>query len=144
MGLAVLLALFCVPIIEMVLFIRIGDLVGFWPTLAAILVTAAVGAAMLRRQGFGTLLRARAMLERGEVPLREMFDGVCLLVAAALLLTPGFLTDAAGFLLMVPGVRTLIAVLISARLRARADMRRGRGGIVIDADYRDDTPVDRR
>ena len=144
MGLAILLALFCMPFIEMALFIRIEDLVGFWPTLAAILVTAAVGAAMLRRQGFGTLLRARAMLERNEVPLREMFDGVCLFVAAALLLTPGFLTDAVGFLLLIPAVRTLIGVLILARLRARADMRRGRGDVVIEGDYRDDTPADRR
>ena len=141
---AILLALFCMPFIEMALFIRIEDLVGFWPTLAAILVTAAVGAAMLRRQGFGTLLRARAMLERNEVPLREMFDGVCLFVAAALLLTPGFLTDAVGFLLLIPAVRTLIGVLILARLRARADMRRGRGDVVIEGDYRDDTPADRR
>ena len=141
---AILLALFCMPFIEMALFIRIEDLVGFWPTLAAILVTAAVGAAMLRRQGFGTLLRARAMLERNEVPLREMFDGVCLFVAAALLLTPGFLTDAVGFLLLIPAVRTLIGVLILARLRVRADMRRGRGDVVIEGDYRDDTPADRR
>lgn len=144
MGLAVLLALVGVPLIEIALFIRIGDLVGLWPTLATILVTAAVGASVLRRQGFGTLLRARAMLARNEVPLREMFDGVCLLVAAALLLTPGFLTDAMGFLLLIPGVRTLIGVSILARLRTRTDRRRGRGGIVIDADYRDDTPVDRR
>ena len=144
MGLAILLALVGVPLIEIALFIRIGDLVGLWPTLATILATAAVGTLMLRRQGFGTLLRARAMLARDEVPLREMFDGVCLLVAAALLLTPGFLTDAAGFLLLIPGVRTRIGVLILARLRTRADMRRGGGGVVIDAEYRDDTPVDRR
>ena len=144
MGLAILLALVGVPLIEIALFIRIGDWVGLWPTLSAVPATAAVGAVMLRRQGFGTLLRARAMLARDEVPLREMFDGVCLLVAAALLLTPGFLTDAVGFLLLIPGVRTRVGVAVLARLRARADMRRGRGGVVIDAEYRDDTPADRR
>ena len=144
MGLAVLLALVGVPLIEIALFIEIGGLLGLWPTLATIVATAVIGGAMLRSQGFGTLLRARAMLARGEVPLREVFDGVCLIVAAALLLTPGFLTDAVGFLLLVPGVRTLIGVSILSRVRLRTEMRRNRDGTVIDAHYRDDTPADRR
>ena len=142
MGLAVLLALVGVPLIEIALFIEIGGLLGLWPTLATIVATAVIGGAMLRSQGFSTLLRARAMLARGEVPLREVFDGVCLIVAAALLLTPGFLTDAVGFLLLVPGVRALIGVSILSRVRLRAERRRD--GTVIDAHYRDDTPADRR
>ena len=142
MGLAVLLALVGVPLIEIALFIEIGGLLGLWPTLATIVATAVIGGAMLRSQGFGTLLRARAMLARGEVPLREVFDGVCLIVAAALLLTPGFLTDAVGFLLLVPGVRALIGVSILSRVRLRTEMRRD--GTVIDGHYRDDTPADRR
>ena len=76
--------------------------------LATILVTAVVGAALVRRQGLATLARAQAEVDAGRPPVRELFDGVCILVAGALLLTPGFMTDALGLALLLPGFRVVL------------------------------------
>lgn len=102
----VILSLFiAVPLIEIAVFIQVGGLIGLWPTIALVLVTAVVGTSLLRAQGLATLSRAQASMQRGEMPLREVFDGACLLVAGVLLLTPGFVTDAMGLLLFLPPVR---------------------------------------
>lgn len=104
-----LVALFIgVPIIEIAIFIRAGDVIGFWPTLAAVVLTAIVGTALLRAQGLAVIERARQSAERGQLPIDEVFAGVCILLGGALLLTPGFMTDAVGFLLLVPGFRRVI------------------------------------
>ena len=89
----ILLAFILVPIAEIAVFIQAGELIGLWPTIAAVILTAIIGTAMLRQQGIATLMRLRATVDRGEMPLREVFDGACLLIAGVLLLTPGFLTD---------------------------------------------------
>lgn len=109
MFLLILLAFIAVPVIEIALFIQVGDRIGLWPTLAVVLLTAVVGTAMLRHQGLEALRRVQQSLAEDRLPVREMFDGLCLLVAGALLLTPGFMTDAIGFLLFVPPVRGLVA-----------------------------------
>lgn len=102
----VILSLFiAVPLVEIAVFIQVGGLIGLWPTVALVLLTAVVGTSLLRAQGLATLGRAQASLARGEMPLREVFDGACLLVAGVLLLTPGFVTDAVGLLLFLPPVR---------------------------------------
>ena len=82
-----LLLLIGVPVIEIALFIEIGGYIGLWPTLAAILVTAVVGAMLVRAQGLATLARAQTELDAGRLPVKQLFDGVCILVAGALLLT---------------------------------------------------------
>ena len=102
----VLLALFVgIPLLEIALFIQIGGFLGLWPTLGIVILTAFVGTALLQIQGFGILRRAEAHLNKGELPIGEVVSGVFLLVAGALLLTPGFFTDAVGFALFVPAVR---------------------------------------
>ena len=83
MGLAIFLALVGVPLIEIAVFIEIGGRIGLGSTLVLIVATALVGAALLRQQGLATLSRARATLDRGELPVQELLDGVCLLVAGA-------------------------------------------------------------
>lgn len=106
----ILLLLFIgVPIAEIALFIEVGDLIGLWPTLATVVVTAIVGTALVRAQGMAALARARASMERDRLPVEEVLTGVCLLVAGALLLTPGFLTDAIGLALLIPPLRLAIA-----------------------------------
>lgn len=116
MGLFLLLFMIAVPIIEIAVFIQVGGWAGLWPTLAAVVITAMIGTALLRHQGFATLARARDNLNAGRFPVTEVFDGLCLLVAGALLLTPGFVTDAVGLLLFVPGLRAALRVFLGQRL----------------------------
>jgi len=158
----ILLAFIGVPLLEIAVFIQVGGAFGLGWTLALVVLTAVLGTALLRAQGMATLNRAKANLERGEVPMREVFDGACLLVGGALLLTPGFVTDTMGFLLLLPPVRAALLAWVSrnGRLQVHAtrmgggagpDMRgmggdmgdpRGGGGTgpVIDVDYEDVGP----
>ena len=104
----IFIALIGVPLIEIAVFIEVGGRIGLWPTLAMIFATAAIGTALLRYQGLSVLADARGAVERGELPVRALLDGVCLVVAGAFLLTPGFVTDAAGALLLITPIRRLL------------------------------------
>jgi len=108
MGFIVLLLFIGVPIIEISVFIQVGDLIGLWPTLIIVILTAIIGTALLRQQGLSTLMRAQAAMNEGRLPAEELFDGMCLLLAGAFLLTPGFVTDTIGFLLFFPPFRAFI------------------------------------
>lgn len=112
----ILAGFIAIPMIEIGLFISIGGAIGLIPTLGIVIATALIGTALLRRQGLSVLARARMELNSGKMPLAEIADGVFLLVAAVLLLTPGFMTDAFGFLLFVPAVRQTIGKSILATL----------------------------
>ncbi len=104
-----LLLLFIVlPAVELALLIEIGRRIGTLETLGLIVVTGAVGAVMARSQGLRVLSRVREEISAGAMPASSLLDGVLILVAAALLVTPGVLTDAFGFLCLVPGFRTLV------------------------------------
>ena len=109
MGAILFIALVTVPIIEIAIFLEVGDFIGFWPTMGVIVLTAFIGATLLRWQGLATLRKAQASLEQNRFPMEEVFDGLCLLVAGVLLLTPGFFTDAVGFFLFVPVFRRFLA-----------------------------------
>lgn len=134
MGFLILLAFIMVPIAEIAVFIKAGDLIGLWPTIAAVVLTAIIGTAMLRQQGLATLVRLRATMDRGELPVRELFDGACLLLAGALLLTPGFLTDAVGFLLLVPPLRALAGAALWHRMQQSGNFSVHVGGMQGGAD----------
>jgi len=95
-----------VPLLDLWTLLRIGSVLHFWPTLALVLGMGALGAFLARRQGLRTFLRIQQELAAGRVPTAEMADGVVLLLAAALLITPGFLTDVAGLLLLIPWFRS--------------------------------------
>ncbi len=112
----ILLLFIGVPIIEIVLFIEVGDWIGLWPTVATILITAFIGTALVRAQGLAVLAQARQDMDTGKPPVKAALTGVCLLVAGALLLTPGFLTDALGFMLLIPPVRMMLGALLVTRL----------------------------
>ena len=107
LGAILLVAFIVVPLAEIAVLIQVGGWIGLMPTLALIILTAVIGTIMLRRQGFAVLTRAQRQLEQGILPVAEVFEGLCLLVAGALLLTPGFITDACGALLLPP-VRALL------------------------------------
>ncbi|KUJ81572.1 biotin--acetyl-CoA-carboxylase ligase [Microbulbifer flavimaris] len=105
---ALLLLFIVVPIFEMWLLITVGREIGALPTIGLVLLTAVVGLALLRRQGLSTVLRAQQKMQVGELPAREMAEGIFLAVGGALLLTPGFFTDALGFACLIPGLRQLV------------------------------------
>jgi UPF0716 protein FxsA len=104
-ALIVLACFILVPLAEIAVLIEVGSWLGLGPTLALIVLTAVAGAWMLRRQGLAVLRRAQQQMQDGAAPVGEVFEGFCLVIAGALLLTPGFLTDAAGALLLLPPVR---------------------------------------
>lgn len=104
-----ILALFIgIPLIEIYLLIQVGGAIGVWSTIGLVVLTAFIGTALLRQQGMATLARAQSELDQQQLPVRELFDGVCLLVGGLLLLTPGFLTDALGFALLIPPLRAIV------------------------------------
>ena len=94
-----------VPLLEIYLLIKVGGVIGAFPTVFLVVFTAILGAWLLRLQGFATLARVRATLAQGGIPALEMLEGAVLLAAGALLLTPGFFTDALGFALLIPALR---------------------------------------
>ncbi|WP_235830306.1 FxsA family protein [Algihabitans albus] len=130
-------AFIAVPLIEIAVFIQVGGLIGLWPTLAVVVITAVVGTWLLRLQGIATLNRARQQINRGAMPTHELFDGLCLVFAGALLLTPGFVTDAVGLALFVPAVRTALR-----GIAARYVKTHGTAGVYVNPDLAAGGPYD--
>ena len=104
------------PIIEMTVLIKVGTAIGALSTIALVLLTAIIGAALLRQQGLATLLRANQRLNSGELPAREVAEGLILAVGGALLLTPGFVTDSFGLLCLLPFTRQWLAAQALKRM----------------------------
>lgn len=110
------LALFIsIPIIEIYLIIKVGSQIGAFNTILLIFATAAIGVALLRKQGLSTIQKVQAQMRQGELPASSMLEGMLLFFAGALLLTPGFFTDCIGFLLMIPPLRRTIALWLLER-----------------------------
>ena len=121
---AVLFALFIVvPFIELYVILQIGREIGALWTIALLVFMSVAGAALVKREGFGVLRRAQKRMEAGQVPGRELVDGVMILFAGALLLTPGFLTDVFGILLLLPPIRATLRVAAIKALRKRVVIR---------------------
>lgn len=113
-----LLLLFIVmPIVEMWLLITVGQEIGALPTIGLVLLTAAVGFALLRQQGFATLFRARQKMDAGELPAVEMVEAIILAVCGALLMTPGFVTDAIGFAGLLPFIRRRVVLNMVSKMQ---------------------------
>lgn len=115
--LLVLMVLFIVlPSIEIALFIQVGHLLGVWLTVGLVLLSALVGASLVRSQGLQTLTSMRAKLQQGELPTEEIGQGVLLVIAGVLLITPGFFTDFVGAILLLPMFRPKIAHYMMQRI----------------------------
>ena len=110
------LAFLMVPIIEIALFIQVGGAIGLFPTLAIVVITAILGTWLVRTQGKLALGQLRGSFERLSDPTEPLAHGAMILFAGALLLTPGFFTDAVGFLLLVPGVRSRAFAYLRSRM----------------------------
>lgn len=146
-GRLIFLAFLLIPLLEIYLLIRVGSVIGAVPTILAVVGTAALGAYLVRTQGLATLRRAQASLDAGQAPAFEVFEGVLLLFAGALLLTPGFFTDAVGFLFLTPPLRRRVFATIASRITVtrggptRPAGTTGDGQRTIEGEYtRDDPP----
>lgn len=106
-----------VPIIEIALFIQVGGLIGLWPTLAIVLLTAVLGTSLMRSQGAHAWAEIQDSINELRDPTRPLAHGVMILIAGMLLLTPGFFTDTLGLLLLVPPVRDAVMRHLSRRIR---------------------------
>lgn len=104
----ILLILILLPFLELAVFARIGEEIGIWNALGLTFLSGILGLLILRYQGLHTFLTLRAAVDRGETPLREIFDGFCLFSAGILLLLPGFVTDIMGLALLLPVCRGLL------------------------------------
>ena len=108
-----------VPIAELALIIQVGEWIGFWPTLALLVLDAVLGSMLLRSQGRAAWRRFNAAIAEGRAPAREALDGVLVIFGGALLLTPGFITDIFGLLFLIPPTRVLVRRLIVRRATLR-------------------------
>lgn len=160
------------PIAEMAVLIQVGGMIGVLNTVGLVLLTAVIGAWLLRQQGLATLLRANQRMNSGELPAKEVAEGLILAVGGALLLTPGFITDAVGFLCLMPGTRHWLAgqalkrMIVAGQSRSSGFYFRAGGGTnpfgggenpfgqqrpfdrdsngdIIEGEYQDETETDR-
>lgn len=115
-----LIAFIAVPLIEIALFIQVGGAIGLWPTLLIVVLTAILGTFLVRQQGSMALRQLRERLDRLDDPTEELAHGAMILFSGALLLTPGFFTDAVGFALLVPAVRVAAFRAIRSRVRVQS------------------------
>ncbi len=104
-----------IPLVELYVIIAVGEEIGALWTVILVLLTAVIGVNMLRIQGMSTLIRAQRNMAQGAIPAMEMAEGIALAVAGVLLITPGFITDSIGFLLLIPASRRVIIRYIMAR-----------------------------
>ncbi len=108
------------PIIEIYLLLAVGQKIGVLPTLGLIILTAIIGMIMLRQQSIVTLQRLQNQLQQNEIPAQILIEGLMLLVGGILLLTPGFFTDALGFICLLPWTRQILAGYLSHRMQQAA------------------------
>jgi UPF0716 protein FxsA len=127
-----------VPLAEIYVLLEVGSLIGALPTVGVVVLTAVIGATLVRVQGFSTVMRIRTSLERGELPAIALLEGAFLLVAGALLLTPGFITDALGFAFLYPPARVFIIqhLLIEKLAEAQRRTHPPEGPTIIEGEYR--------
>lgn len=116
MLLKLFIAFTLVPVVEIYLLIKVGGHIGALKTVLLVIATGFAGAFLARLQGMQTMLRVRRSLEQGHMPREELLDAVLIFVAGVVLLTPGFLTDAAGLFLLIPETRFYIKRFLKRRL----------------------------
>jgi UPF0716 protein FxsA len=115
-----------VPIAELYVIIKVGGAIGVLPTLALLLADALLGSMLLRHQGRAAWIRFNRALAEGRLPHKEVFDGVLVVIGGTLLLTPGFLTDILGLILLIPPTRALVRAMSARWVRRRMAMGGGR------------------
>ena len=122
MFLRLLLLFTIVPLVELYLLITIGGFIGVAPTIAIVIGTGVLGAWLARWQGLTVLRRISDEMAAGRLPTDALIDGLLVLVAAAVLLTPGLITDTLGFILLIPGSRASVRKVVAAAIERRVDV----------------------
>jgi UPF0716 protein FxsA len=119
-----------VPIAELAVIIQVGQAIGVWWTIALLVADSILGSVLMRSQGRSAWRRFNEAVQAGRVPAREVLDGALVIFGGLLLLTPGFLSDALGLLLLIPPTRALVRAALARRLERRmvASARRSRRG----------------
>lgn len=112
-----------IPFVELYVILRVGQAIGVLNTIALLILVSAAGAWLVKREGLSVLRRAQERAHQGAVPGKELVDGVLILSAGALLITPGFVTDVVGILLLLPPVRAGLRASVVRWLRRRAELR---------------------
>ena len=125
----IFLLLLLVPLAELYVIIQVWEKVGGLETIALLLIVSVAGAWLVRREGTGVLQRINAQLAAGNLPTNELVDGGLILFAGALMLTPGFITDAVGLLLLIPPTRAGVRALLKRRFGKRMDVYASQGGV---------------
>ncbi|MEL6550788.1 MAG: FxsA family protein [Pseudomonadota bacterium] len=139
-------AFLAVPLIEIGLFIEVGGFIGLWPTLGIVVLTAVIGTLLVRQQGFAAIGNLQRSLNEFDDPTEPLAHGAMILISAALLLTPGFFTDAVGFALLIPGIRQVVIARVRKRViihRANQQGPQRPRDTIIEGEFRDvgqDTP----
>lgn len=136
-----LLLFITVPLLELYVLIRVGREIGALSTIALCVLTAVLGATLIRLQGLATVARVQAALNENRLPAVDLVAGAMLLLTAFLLLTPGFVTDLLGFVILVPAVRNALARRVIGSARIHGGPGDGPGGegveVVIEGEYRE-------
>ncbi|MEL6914360.1 MAG: FxsA family protein [Pseudomonadota bacterium] len=138
-----LIAFLAVPLIEIGLFVEVGGWIGLWPTLGIVVLTALIGTLLVRQQGLAAIGNVQRSFNELSDPTEPLAHGAMILISAALLLTPGFFTDAIGFALLVPGVRRLVIERVRHRIivqRARSRPQRPAQETIIEGEYESAEP----
>ena len=126
-----------IPIIEISLFIEIGSIIGSFYTIILIFITAIVGVFFVRQQGIGTFQKLTFQLQNLETPVQTMFEGLVILISGILLITPGFFTDALGFLGLIPFSRIIFIKLVASYILSRYGKRGNQNENTIEGEFID-------
>ncbi|PFN98582.1 UPF0716 protein FxsA [Neobacillus bataviensis] len=113
------LLIIIIPAADIGFLLLSGKTIGVWPTILLIILTGVIGAYLAKREGLQTIRKVQEQLSRGQLPGDALLDGVCILIGATFLLTPGFITDIVGFLMLFPPTRKLFKYLISYFFKKR-------------------------
>ena len=135
-----------VPLLEIYFLLKVGNIIGAFPTVLVVVSTAIAGTWLLKQQGLATLMRLQTRAAQGRMPAQEMAEGLALAFGGALLLTPGFITDFIGFLCLIPFTRQRIIRWIMRRTKmkvmsgmnsmdAEVEVRKTRSGRTIEGDF---------
>ena len=117
---AKLLFLFiAIPLAELALLVKLGEVLGFWPTIGLVIVTGILGASLAKAQGFMIYARIQQELAAGRMPTGELLDGLLILIGGIVLLTPGLLTDLCGFALLIPPLRRVAKTWLQRKFSNR-------------------------
>lgn|SRR5690606_13758324 len=125
MFLILLVLLIAVPIAELYVIVQVAQEIGVLETIALLIIVSAIGAWLVKREGLAVLARVQDQIEHGRVPTKELVDGLLLLLAGALMLTPGFLSDVLGILLILPPTRAVVRSIAIRSFRGRVVSGRG-------------------